>query len=147
MACCLISNLGGPGPRGCNWRVERLVGLKLGIKPWETGPCTELGRTVGAVDSDGHLDLPGRGDNTNHSGAVLAVGTSLTHQLCSLAWLGLLPTTTLGVEEERPPGTHGQGRAEQRLPWIFAEVPWGIRLGWSLFLALSLLQKVPDFGY
>lgn len=98
------------------------------------------------MHSDGHCDLPGRGDNTGRPGAVLAVGTSLTHQCCSLAWLGLLPTTTLGVEEERPPGTHGQGRAEQLLPWSFAEVPRGIRLGWSLFLALSPQQKVPDFG-
>lgn len=65
------------------------------------------------MDSGGHRDLPGRGDNPIHSEVVLAVGTSLTHQFRSLAWLGLLPTTTLDVEEERPPGTHRQGRAEQ----------------------------------
>lgn len=101
---------------------------------------------MGAVDSDGHRDLPGRGDNTSHPGVILAVGTSLTHQFCSLAWLGLVPTTTLGVEQERAPGTHEQGRAEQLLPWTFVEVPRGIRLGWSLFLALSLQKNVPDFG-
>lgn len=101
---------------------------------------------MGAVDSDSHYDLPGRGDNTSHSGVILAVGTSLTHQFCPLAWLGFVPTTTIGVEEERPPGTHRQGRAEQLLPWTFAEVPQGISLGWSLLLAQSLQQKVPDFG-
>lgn len=93
------------------------------------GLCTELEKAVGAVDSNGHCDLAGRGDNTIHSGVVLAVGTSLTNQFCSLAWLGLLLTTTLGVEEERPPGTQSRKGLSNCCPEPFLRFP--AALGWD----------------
>jgi len=51
---------------------------------------------------------PGGVVNTSHPAVVLAVGTFLTPWFCSPAWLGLLSPEMLNVEEERPPGTHGQ---------------------------------------
>lgn len=49
-------------------------------------PCETEVLHRAAEGSEGHCDLPGRGGDTSHPGVILAVGTSLSLQCCSLAW-------------------------------------------------------------